>query len=59
MSLLIEEMKLQYVECYRRGADNSWEKLVSQGGDTVVLVSINLEFPVSKLYVGIDECHFH
>ena len=44
----------QYVECYRRSAENSWEKSVYKAGDTVVLVSINLEFPISKLYVGVD-----
>jgi Uma2 family endonuclease len=44
----------QRVECRRRTAENTWETLVYQTGDSVVLKSLGLEFDIADLYQGLD-----
>jgi len=44
----------QRVECRRRTAENTWETTVYQTGDRVTLTSLDLEFPIDRLYRGLD-----
>ncbi len=44
----------QRVECRRRTAANTWETVMYQAGDQVVLNSLGLEFAIANLYRGLD-----
>ncbi|HEY9661002.1 MAG TPA: Uma2 family endonuclease [Allocoleopsis sp.] len=44
----------QRVECRRRTTTNTWETVIYEAGDRVVLKSIDLEFAISELYRGLD-----
>jgi Uma2 family endonuclease len=44
----------QQIECRRRTVDNTWETVVYQAGDSVVLKSLGLEFDIAALYRGLD-----
>jgi Uma2 family endonuclease len=44
----------QHVECRRRISENSWETVVYEAGNRVVLKSIGLEFAITALYRGLD-----
>ncbi len=44
----------QQIECRRRTVDNTWETVVYQAGDSVVLKSLELEFDIAALYRGLD-----
>ncbi|NEQ31402.1 MAG: Uma2 family endonuclease [Leptolyngbya sp. SIO4C5] len=44
----------QYVECRRHISINRWETTVYETGDMVILKSIDLTFPISQLYRGLD-----
>ncbi|MEB3290359.1 MAG: Uma2 family endonuclease [Leptolyngbya sp.] len=44
----------QQVECRRRTADDIWETVVYQAGDSVFLKSLGLEFDIADLYRGLD-----
>jgi len=44
----------QQVECRCRTADNTWETVVYQAGDSVALKSLGLEFDIAALYRGLD-----
>jgi len=44
----------QRIECRRRISVNTWETMVYTAGDTVALKSIDLEFAIAKLYLGVD-----
>lgn len=44
----------QRVECRRRTNTNTWETVVYELGDRVVLTSIGLEFAIAELYRGLD-----
>lgn len=52
--VLISQQR-QQVECRRRTAENTWETVVYEAGDCVVLKSINLEISIAELYRGLDE----
>ncbi len=45
----------QRVECRRRIAANTWETVIYEAGDRVVLKSIDLEFAIAELYRGLDD----
>jgi Uma2 family endonuclease len=45
----------QRVECRRRTSANTWETIVYETGDQVVLTSIDLEFAVAEFYRGLDD----
>ena len=56
---LLEEYVLisqdcQRVECRRRTATNTWETVIYEGCDRVLLKSIDLEFAIAELYRGLD-----
>ena len=42
------------VECRRRTSQKTWETTIFQENDKVTLISIDLEFPLSTLYRGLD-----
>lgn len=44
----------QRVECRHRTAAGSWETVVYQRGDRVILASLGLEFDLCELYRGLD-----
>jgi len=44
----------QRVECRRRTRLNTWETVIYQTGDAVVLHSIDLQFAIAELYRGLD-----
>ncbi|NEP61839.1 MAG: Uma2 family endonuclease [Symploca sp. SIO2G7] len=44
----------QMVECRRRTSANTWDTVVYEMGNLVVLKSINLEFAIAQLYQGLD-----
>lgn len=44
----------QRVECRRRRPENPWETAVYGAGDRVFLKSIDLEFAIAELYLGLD-----
>ncbi|MDC0835980.1 hypothetical protein AY599_16830 [Leptolyngbya valderiana BDU 20041] len=44
----------QRVECRRRTAADTWETTIYQTGDRITLTSLNLEFPIDRLYRGLD-----
>ncbi|NJL87343.1 MAG: Uma2 family endonuclease [Leptolyngbyaceae cyanobacterium SM1_1_3] len=44
----------QSVECHRRTSTNIWETIAYKAGELVILKSINLKFPISELYRGLD-----
>ncbi len=44
----------QRVECRRRISENSWEIVIYETGDQIVLKSISLEFAITDLYRGLD-----
>ncbi|MGD1930900.1 MAG: Uma2 family endonuclease [Leptolyngbyaceae cyanobacterium] len=44
----------QQVECRRRTVTNTWETTTYTAGDRLSLKSIDLEFDISQLYLGID-----
>jgi len=44
----------QQVECRRRTTADTWEIVVYETGDQVMLKSIDLEFAIGKLYRGLD-----
>jgi Uma2 family endonuclease len=44
----------QQVECRCRTADNTWETIVYNAGDSVALKSLGLEFDIAELYRGLD-----
>ncbi|NES18476.1 MAG: Uma2 family endonuclease [Symploca sp. SIO3E6] len=44
----------QQVECRRRTSSNTWETVVYEIGELVLLKSINLEFAIAQLYQGLD-----
>jgi Uma2 family endonuclease len=45
----------QCVECRRRTSVNTWETVIYEAGDRVVLKSIDLEFEIAELYRGLDD----
>ncbi|MDY7016565.1 MAG: Uma2 family endonuclease, partial [Cyanobacteriota bacterium] len=45
----------QRVECRSRTTKNTWETVIYEGRDRVVLKSINLEFALAELYRGLDD----
>lgn len=45
----------QRVECRRRTSATTWETIVYETGDRVILKSIDLEFAIADLYRGIDD----
>ncbi|MDJ0509546.1 MAG: Uma2 family endonuclease [Crocosphaera sp.] len=44
----------QRVECRRLTAENTWETVIYQEGEQVILKSIDLKFPIAQLYRGLD-----
>ncbi|MEM1369011.1 MAG: Uma2 family endonuclease, partial [Cyanobacteria bacterium P01_H01_bin.15] len=46
--------EIQRVECRRRITAHTWETTIYEAGDAVILESIDLEFPISELYRGLD-----
>lgn len=54
MEYLLISQDQPLVNCYRRQVDGAWELTVYQTGDRVLLTSLNLEFPISALYQGLD-----
>jgi Uma2 family endonuclease len=44
----------QRVECRRRTSATTWQTIVYEAGDRVVLNSMDLEFAIADLYRGID-----
>lgn len=51
--LLFQES--QRVECRRRTSANTWETIIYETGDQVLLKSIDLEFAMAELYRGLDD----
>lgn len=56
---LLEEYVLisqerQQVECHRCTGANTWETVIYEGCDRVILKSIDLEFAIVALYRGLD-----
>jgi Uma2 family endonuclease len=45
----------QRVECRCRTSANTWETVIYQAGDPVLLKSIDLEFAIAELYRGLDD----
>ena len=45
----------QQVECCRRNAQGEWDTVIYRVGDFVTLPSLHLEFPIAKLYRGLDD----
>jgi Uma2 family endonuclease len=45
----------QCVECRRRTSVNTWETVIYEASDRVVLKSIDLEFEIAELYRGLDD----
>lgn len=54
MEYLLIAQDQPLVSCYRRQVDGSWALTVYQTGDRVMLTSLDLEFPISALYQGLD-----
>lgn len=44
----------QRVECRRRTAVDTWETIIYEAGDRITLTSLDLEFPIERLYRGLD-----
>ncbi len=44
----------QRVECRRRTAADTWETTIYQKGDLVTFTSLDFEFPIARLYRGLD-----
>ncbi|MCT7970196.1 Uma2 family endonuclease [Laspinema sp. D1] len=44
----------QRVECRRRIAADTWETTIYEAGDRITLTSLDLEFPIDRLYRGLD-----
>lgn len=44
----------QRVECRRRTAADTWETTIYQTGDRVTFASLDFEFPIARLYRGLD-----
>lgn len=51
--LLISQNQ-QRVECRRRASANTWETIVYELGDRVLLKSLGLEFAIAELYRGLE-----
>lgn len=45
----------QRVECRRRTSTTTWQTIIYEAGDRVVLNSIDLAFAIAELYRGIDD----
>ncbi|MDY6784173.1 MAG: Uma2 family endonuclease [Cyanobacteriota bacterium] len=45
----------QRVECRRRTTTNTWETVIYERGDRVVLKSLDVEFAIAQLYRGLDD----
>jgi Uma2 family endonuclease len=45
----------QHVECRRRTDANTWETVIYEAGEQVLLASIGLEFAIADLYRGLDD----
>ncbi|NJO41312.1 MAG: Uma2 family endonuclease [Cyanobacteria bacterium CRU_2_1] len=52
---ILVSQESQCVECRRRTSANTWETVIYEAGDRVVLKSIGLEFAIAELYRGLDD----
>ncbi len=53
---LIASAQRREIEAYRRGVDGEWSKTVYTAQDTIPLVTVDLNIPMSTIYrrTGID-----
>jgi Uma2 family endonuclease len=51
--VLVSSEKIE-IDLYRKTESGSWEIINYQAGDTIELNSINLTFPIERIYDGID-----
>ncbi len=51
--VLVSSDKIE-IDLYRKTDSGSWEIINYQSGDTIELKSVNLTFPIERIYEGID-----